>query len=100
MTAILGTRSSLAATGAGKVVRRFPLVGGIDVAGQHRLRKTARSCLIEVGVALPDAQLGELARLFARGLPEGATPHEVNVLEAQLLGWIRGMLADATMRSG
>jgi NADPH2:quinone reductase len=35
-------KDALAATGAGKIVRRFPLVGGIDVAGQVASSQDAR----------------------------------------------------------
>ncbi len=36
-------KDALAATGAGKILRRYPLVGGIDLAGVVRVVRTMRA---------------------------------------------------------
>src|SRR2546423_13340393 len=55
-------KDALAATGAGKIIRRFPLVPGIDVAGTVAATADRRLCE-GGGVLVPRSQL--------RGAPDG-----------------------------
>jgi len=63
-------KDALAATGRGRILRRFPLVGGIDVAGvvsesrDPRLREGD-----EVLVVTIEENTRELDRLLREGLP-------------------------------
>ena len=48
--------------------------------------------VVELGSSLSDEALDELGRLIPR-LPDAATtPGELRVLEAQLVGWVSGVL--------
>jgi hypothetical protein len=65
----------------------------LDEQARSRVAGAVHSSLIEVGSALPDDLLAELAALVA--LPEGHPPTQgdLRVAEAQLVGWLRGLLA-------
>ena len=62
-----------------------------DEAAAERLRRVHRQALVEVGSVLSDDLLSELGRLAPCPGP-GATPAELRVAEAQLLGWLTGLL--------
>jgi acrylyl-CoA reductase (NADPH) len=83
-------KDALAATGAGKILKRFPLIGGIDVAGSvtssadGRFREGDR--VLVTGYDLGVAQDGGYAA-FVRvpadwvvRIPDGLTPREAMVL--------------------
>jgi acrylyl-CoA reductase (NADPH) len=83
-------KDALAATGAGKVIRRFPCVGGIDVAGIVESSQDARfkpgdSVLVtgyDMGVA-HDGGYAELVRVPADWvvrLPQGLSLHDAMAL--------------------
>lgn len=83
-------KDALAATGAGKVIRRFPCVGGIDVAGVVESSQDARfkpgdEVLVtgyEMGVA-HDGGYAELVRVPADWvvrLPQGLSLHDAMAL--------------------
>jgi len=83
-------KDALAATGAGKVIRRFPCVGGIDVAGIVESSQDARfkpgdEVLVtgyEMGVA-HDGGYAELVRVPADWvvrLPQGLSLHDAMAL--------------------
>ena len=83
-------KDALAATGAGKIIRRFPCVGGIDLAGvvhsSTDVRFKAGDAVLctsyDVGVAR-DGGYAEYARVPADWvvpLPKGMTPREAMAL--------------------
>jgi len=83
-------KDALAGTGKGKILRRFPLVGGIDVAG-HVLKSRDRAfkegdAVLVTGSGLSETRDGgysEIARLDARwviALPAGLTLRESMIL--------------------
>ncbi|MFS8138292.1 MAG: YhdH/YhfP family quinone oxidoreductase [Thermomonas sp.] len=83
-------KDALAGTGQGKILRRFPLVGGIDVAG-HVLQSTDPAfkegdAVLVTGSGLSETRDGgysEVARLDARWvipLPAGLTLRESMIL--------------------
>ena len=83
-------KDALAGTGEGKILRRFPLVGGIDVAG-HVLASTdprfrEGDAVLCTGSGLSETRDGgysEIVRLPAEWtipLPAGLTPREAMVL--------------------
>ncbi|MEG3191459.1 YhdH/YhfP family quinone oxidoreductase [Lysobacter sp. D1-1-M9] len=83
-------KDALAATGEGKILRRFPLVGGIDVAGHVVASSDAKfregDAVLVTGCGLSetrDGGYGEYARLEARWaipLPSGLTLRESMIL--------------------
>lgn len=84
-------KDALAGTGQGKILRRFPLVGGIDVAG-HVVASTDREFregdpVIVTGCGLSETRDGgysEYARLEARwAIP---LPHGLDLRESMILG--------------
>jgi NADPH2:quinone reductase len=83
-------KDALAATGTGKILKRFPLIGGIDVAGtvtsstDRRFREGDR--VLVTGYDLGVSQDGGYAG-FVRvpadwvvGIPDGLTPREAMIL--------------------
>lgn len=64
----------------------------LDEHGRSRLARAVHSSLVEVGSALPDDLVAELGALVV--LPEGEPPtqDDLRVAEAQLVGWLRGLL--------
>ena len=83
-------KDALAGTGKGKILRRFPLVGGIDIAG-HVVASTSPAfregdAVLVTGSGLSEARDGgysEYARLDARWvipLPAGLTLREAMIL--------------------
>jgi acrylyl-CoA reductase (NADPH) len=83
-------KDALAATGTGKILKRFPLIGGIDVAGvvtssaDRRFREGDR--VLVTGYDLGVAQDGGYAS-FVRvpadwvvGIPDGLTPRDAMIL--------------------
>ncbi len=83
-------KDALAATGAGKILRRFPLVGGIDLAGEVVSSETPRfhagQLVLVSGCGLSESYDGGFAQ-YARvqaesviAIPPGLTPFEVMAL--------------------
>jgi acrylyl-CoA reductase (NADPH) len=83
-------KDALAATGTGKILKRFPLIGGIDVAGvvassgDRRFREGDRVLVTgyELGVA-QDGGYGTLVRVPADWvvrIPDGLTSREAMIL--------------------
>lgn len=83
-------KDALAGTGAGKILRRFPLVGGIDVAGHVVASRDARfregDAVLVTGCGLSETRDGgysEFARLEAEWtipLPSGLSLREAMIL--------------------
>ena len=83
-------KDALAGTGRGKILRRFPLVGGIDVAGHVVASTDARfregDAVVATGSGLSETRDGgysEYARLDARWaipLPAGLSPRDAMIL--------------------
>ncbi len=83
-------KDALAATGRGAILRRFPLVGGIDLAGRVETSSDARFApgdeVLVCGSALSetlDGGYAEFARLPADAivpLPAGLTPREAMII--------------------
>jgi len=83
-------KDALAATGAGKILRRFPLVGGIDLAGEvvssEATRFRAGQQVLVTGCGLSESYDGgfaQYARVHAESvvaIPSGLTPFEVMAL--------------------
>lgn len=84
-------KDALAGTGAGKILRSYPLVGGIDVAGHVVQSSDARfkegDAVLVTGCGLSetrDGGFGEYARIEARwAMP---LPHGLSLREAMILG--------------
>ncbi len=84
-------KDALAGTGTGKILRRFPLVGGIDVAG-HVVASTdpgfrEGDAVLFTGSGLSetrDGGYGEYARLEAKWVVP--LPHGLDLREAMILG--------------
>ncbi|WP_298193541.1 YhdH/YhfP family quinone oxidoreductase [Metallibacterium sp.] len=82
-------KDALAATGQGKILRRFPLVGGIDLAGHvvdsSDTRHRASDTVLVTGCGLSETRDGgyaEFARMAANDvipLPAGMTPRETMI---------------------
>ena len=80
-------KDALAATGAGKIMRRFPMVAGIDVAGQvetssdARFRAGDRVCVIGCGLGEErDGGYSELVRVPSQTVmpvPDGLSLYEI-----------------------
>lgn len=83
-------KDALAATGAGKILRRFPLVGGIDLAGtvvassDPRWREGAEVLVTGCGLSeTHDGGYAEIARVpgdWVVALPEGCDSHAAMAL--------------------
>ncbi len=83
-------KDALAGTGTGKILRRFPLVGGIDLAGHVIASEDTRfregDAVLVTGCGLSETRDGgyaEYARLEAKWvipLPAGLTPREAMIL--------------------
>ena len=84
-------KDALAGTGEGKILRRFPLVGGIDVAG-HVVASTDPAfkegdAVLVTGSGLSETRDGgyaEYARLESKWVV--ALPHGLSLREAMILG--------------
>jgi NADPH2:quinone reductase len=83
-------KDALAATGAGKILRRFPLVGGIDLAGEvvssSDARFVAGESVLVTGCGLSESYDGGFAQ-FARvradsviAIPDGLSTYECMAL--------------------
>ena len=66
----------------------------LDEQARCRVADAVHSSLVEVGSALPDDLLTELAGLLV--LPDGRPPTQgdLRLAEAQLVGWLRGLLVE------
>jgi Protein of unknown function (DUF2587) len=67
----------------------------LDDASRDRLRDIYETSILELGSALsPDlrAELGRLAMPFAEDATEPPTTSEIRVAQAQLVGWLEGLI--------
>ena len=72
----------------------------LDDPGRQRLHHLLQRSLVEVGSSLPDGLLEELALLVAPASDERPTVEELRTVHAQVLGWLEGLLATASMAVG
>lgn len=63
----------------------------LDAASIERLESLTQETLVEIGSAVPDDLLAELGRVLGGASIDAPTADELRVVEAQLLGWLRGM---------
>jgi len=101
-------KDALAATGAGKIMRRFPLVGGIDVAGEVVISEDARyqagDLVLVTGCGLGESHDGgfsEVVRVPADWvvpLPAGLTLFEAMALGTA--GFTAAMCVEALRQHG
>ncbi len=83
-------KDALAATGAGRIIRRFPCIGGIDMAGRVMSSSDARfqpgdevlATSYDIGVAHHGgyAQMARIPANWVHKLPDGLTPAEAMAL--------------------
>ncbi len=101
-------KDALAATGKGKILKRFPLVGGIDVAGRVHASDDARfrkgDSVLVVGCGLSENHDGGYAE-FVRvpgdwvvALPEGLTLRESMAIGTA--GFTAGIAVDRMQHNG
>ena len=96
-------KDALAATGAGKIIRRFPCVGGIDMSGEVVTSSDSRFALgdrviatgFDIGVA-HHGGYAELARVPAQWVV--ALPDGLDLMQAMALGTAGFTAALAIMR--
>jgi hypothetical protein len=65
----------------------------LDQAAMARTIRLHADTLIEVASAVSDPLIDELVDLRIEPLPADASPAEVRVAQAQLAGWVNGLLA-------
>lgn len=92
-----------------KAVRLFGMLHGLaeELDGlplDDRCRKSLvsshRAALIETASGVSDALVDEMVRLHMAPLDPDATPDQIRVAEAQLLGWITGLIRAGGLVSG
>jgi Protein of unknown function (DUF2587) len=72
----------------------------LDDAARSRVVATHRAALIEVASAVSDALIDEMVALDFQPLEGEATVDEIRVAQAQLVGWVNGLiLAQANLRT-
>jgi Protein of unknown function (DUF2587) len=64
----------------------------LDEVARRRMVTTHRAVLVEVASTVSDALVDELARLGMAPLDQAAGTDELRVAQAQLLGWLDGVL--------
>lgn len=70
----------------------------LDDAGRRRVAAAQRAALIEAASAVSEALIGEMVALHVEPPSPAATLDELRVGQAQLLGWLNGLvLAEATV---
>jgi hypothetical protein len=70
----------------------------LDDAARSRVITTHRAALIEVASTVSDALMDEMVALRFEPLDGQATVDEIKVAEAQLVGWVNGLiLAEANL---
>jgi hypothetical protein len=69
----------------------------LDEAARDRMQHLLERTLVELGSALPDDLLDELAVFVVPASGEHPTASELRMFEAQLLGWLEGLLSTAHM---
>jgi hypothetical protein len=70
----------------------------LDDAARSRVITTHRAALIEVASTVSDALMDEMVALRFEPLDGEATVDEIKVAEAQLVGWVNGLiLAEANL---
>jgi hypothetical protein len=67
----------------------------LDDAARRRVITTHRATLIEVASTVSDALMDEMVALRFEPLDGGATIDEIKVAEAQLVGWVNGVILAA-----
>jgi hypothetical protein len=71
---------------------------GLDDAARGRVITAHRAALIEVASTVSDALIDELVRLRVAPLDQEASVDQIKVAQAQLLGWVSGLvLAEANV---
>ena len=70
-------------------------VAGLDAHARARLASTVQRALAELGSALPDDLMEELAALVPLPVDRPPTQTDLLIVEGQLVGWLRGLLAPA-----
>ena len=101
-------KDALAATGAGKILRRYPLVGGIDFAGvvesSEDVRYKKGDCVLVTGCALSETHDGgyaEYARVkgdWVIPMPPGLDEHSAMALGTA--GFTAGLAIDRMEHNG
>jgi hypothetical protein len=76
----------------------------LDPASLVRLEALVQQTLVDIGSAVPADLLDELGRIFHRAARGRPTGDELRVVDAQMLGWLRGLASapavdDATMKA-
>jgi hypothetical protein len=69
----------------------------LDPPGRRLLAASIERALVEIGSVLSDELLGELSRLVVPLRSPAPSEGEVRVAEAQLVGWLEGLLAGLQM---
>jgi hypothetical protein len=67
----------------------------LDDAARSRVITTHRAALIEVASTVSDALMDEMVALRFEPLDDEATVDEIKVTEAQLVGWVNGLILAA-----
>jgi hypothetical protein len=67
----------------------------LDDTARSRVITTHRAALIEVASTVSDALMDEMVALRFEPLDSEATVDEVKVAEAQLVGWVNGLILAA-----
>ena len=71
----------------------------LDDEARHRVVEAHRATLIEVASTVSDALIGEMVALHIEPLTPAATLDQLKVAQAQLLGWVNGLvLAEANIK--
>lgn len=72
----------------------------LDDAGRAHVIAAHRAALIEVASTVSDGLIAEMVALRLGPLDAGATQDEIRVAQAELVGWVDGLLrADAALDS-
>jgi hypothetical protein len=94
--------SDVSVTGTGcdprLVVVLLPVVAmtaSLDDAARRRLIAAHRAALIDVASTVSDALIGELVKLGVEPLSQDASIDQIKVAQAQLFGWINGVILAA-----
>ena len=70
----------------------------LDDKARHKVVEAHRATLIEVASTVSDALIDEMVALHIEPLAPGATLDQLRVAQAQLLGWVNGLvLAEANI---
>jgi hypothetical protein len=72
----------------------------VDEAARRSLVASYRAVLIEVASTVSEALVDEMERLHIAPLQRDATTEQIRLAEAQLLGWVKGLVASGGIASG